>query len=234
MPPQSLIPTARVLSRSQFEPPPFHAHARPCSRHPFRAEGRVEALAAKPRIGRLIGGLFSRALAVNSGERWRRWRRAGGEAVEAWCASMSSPSGGWTVELSTYLRTTPNLSHELEGAWDSALLSHLLHVENVWGVLITNGAGEIVYSELQRALPDNCPDLLDLTASAVSHSGDRLQVGRLRFTVFMFSGALVVGRHTESGASAFILASPEANLGQLLAHIRKVHLGGEAWGEGQS
>jgi predicted regulator of Ras-like GTPase activity (Roadblock/LC7/MglB family) len=138
------------------------------------------------------------------------------------------------VELSTYLRTTPSLNRELEGAWDSALLSHLLHVENVWGVLITSGAGEIVYSELQRELPPHCPDLLDMVAGAIAHSGERLQVGNLRFTVFMFSGTLVVGRHTESGASAFILASPEANLGQLLAQIRKVHLGSEAWGESQS
>jgi hypothetical protein len=136
--------------------------------------------------------------------------------------------------LSTYPRTTPSLGPELDGVWDTTLLAHLLHAENVWGVLITNGAGEIVYSEQSRELPANCPDLLDVTTGAVAHSGERLQLGRLKFTVFMFSGALVVGRHTEKGASAFVLASPEANLGQLLAHIRKVHLGGDAWGEGQS
>lgn len=138
------------------------------------------------------------------------------------------------MELSTNLRTTPSLNHELEGAWDAALLAHLLHAENVWGVLITNGAGEIAYSERSRDFPANCPDLLDLTTGAIAHSGERLQVGRLRFTVFMFSGALVVGRHSETGASAFVLASPDANLGQILAQIRKVHLGGEAWGEVQS
>lgn len=138
------------------------------------------------------------------------------------------------MELSTYLRTTPNVNPEHEIAWDSAVLSRLLHVENVWGVLITNGAGEIVYSELQRELPANCPDLLDLVAGSIAHSGQGLHLGSLRFTVFMFSGALVVGRHTDKGASAFILAAPEANLGQLLAQIRKVHLGGDVWGESQS
>lgn len=138
------------------------------------------------------------------------------------------------MEFSTDLRTTPNLLRELDGGWDAALLAHLLHVEHVWGVLVTNGAGEIVYSELQRELPAQCADLLDLAGGAVAQSGERLQAGHLRFTVFMFSGALVVGRHSETGACAFVLASPEANLGQLLAHIRKLHLGSESWGEGQS
>lgn len=138
------------------------------------------------------------------------------------------------MELSTDLRTIPSLVPESDASGDAALLSQVLRLENVWGVLITGGAGEIVYSELQRELPANCPDLLDLTTGAIAHSGEQLQAGRLRFTVFMFSGALVVGRHSETGCSAFVLAAPEANLGQLLAHIRRLHLGGDAWGEGQS
>lgn len=136
------------------------------------------------------------------------------------------------MEPSTYQRATEP-EREFDGAWDTALLTNLLHLEYVWAVVLTTGTGELVHSQQRRDLPAHCPDLLDLVSGALANAGERLELGQLRVTVFMFSGGLVVGRHTESGASAFVLASPEANLGQLLAHIRRVHLGGELIGEGQ-
>ena len=138
------------------------------------------------------------------------------------------------MELSTNLRSTADANRELSGTWDLELLANLLHIENVWCVAITSGTGELLYSQQRRELPARCPELLDLTTGVIANAGERLHVGQLRFTMFMFGGALVVGRRSDSGASAFVLASPEANLGQLLAQIRRVHVGGEVWGERQS
>lgn len=135
------------------------------------------------------------------------------------------------MEPSTYLRTTAS-EREFDGAWDTTLLANLLHLEYVWAVALTTGSGELAYAQQRRDLPARYPDVLDLISGAITNAGERLQLGQLRVTVFMFSGAVVVGRHTESGTAAFVLASPEANLGQLLAHIRRVHLGGELTGEG--
>ncbi len=113
-------------------------------------------------------------------------------------------------------------SRQLSPLWDRSVLADLLHIESVWAVFVTNGLGEPLFHQQHKDMSHKTTAVLDVLTATLARSGAHLEFGDLRYSVLMFGEGLVVARHGCSEQSAFVLASPDANLGQLLAHVRKL------------
>lgn len=114
-------------------------------------------------------------------------------------------------------------SHRLSTLWDPSVIADLLHIETVWAVLVTNGSGEQLFHQQRKDGPRASARVLDVLTATLARSGTHLGLGDPRFSVMMFAEGLIVARHGGSEQSAFVFASPDANLGQLLAHVRRVY-----------
>jgi hypothetical protein len=109
--------------------------------------------------------------------------------------------------------------------WDPDAVDALARADNVWIVQVTDGRGHSVRQVCRREGYEGASEVsasLDVALHAVATCGERLHFGELELSAQIFSGGLLVAARGPSGAAVSALASPHANLGQLLNHLRRI------------
>ena len=106
--------------------------------------------------------------------------------------------------------------------WDVAAVEALASVDHVWSVQITDGRGNLVERAGRRETPAVASVAIDLAMHAMAQCGAQLKLGDAGILAQVFAGGLLVAIRVQDGATVSVMASSQANLGQLLIHVRKL------------
>lgn len=105
--------------------------------------------------------------------------------------------------------------------WDAQAAREIVAAGQTEAVVITDRNGRVLLSELRRELPEPLGVVLEAALSCHAAAGQQLRLGTVRLTASVHDGGtLVCGRTAEY--SVFLVASPRANLGQLVALARRI------------
>jgi len=111
-------------------------------------------------------------------------------------------------------------THDL--VWDATEFDALAAVDYVWFVEVTDGRGHSLRRSGRREATAAASVAIDTAMHAMSQCGAHLQIGDLGVSAQIFSGGLLVTSRFQNSATLVALASPQANLGQVLNHVRRI------------
>jgi hypothetical protein len=113
---------------------------------------------------------------------------------------------------------------ENQPEWDVEVMRDIVATEHTEAIVVTDRNGRVLEAEVRRDVPAALGTLLEASVAALATVGDRFNFGEMRLAASLHdAGTLVCGRTPRH--SVFILASPKANLGQLIAQARRVFPG---------
>ena len=97
----------------------------------------------------------------------------------------------------------------------------IVATEHTEAIVVTDRNGRVLDAQVRREVPAALGTLLEASVAAMATAGEHFSLGEMRLAASMHdAGTLVCGRTPRH--SVFILASPKANLGQLIGQARRV------------
>ena len=109
----------------------------------------------------------------------------------------------------------------MHSAWDPRALEDVVQSSCTEAVVVTDKNGRVVYSELRRETPADLGALAELAFAQLARAGDKLGMGSLEVAASLHEKGLLVCGGT-AAHTVLVLASPEANLGQILHTLRRM------------
>jgi hypothetical protein len=108
--------------------------------------------------------------------------------------------------------------------WNASVVADILGFEYARAVLFTDGQGKLLFSGGNLQASVDFAELADVALAALNQAGQGLNLGDLETSIWLCRNGTVVST-TANGIRAVVLAQPNANLAQLLSHVRRVFAG---------
>ncbi len=109
--------------------------------------------------------------------------------------------------------------------WDASVVADILGFEYARAVLFTDGNGKILFRGGVEEVTNELAETAEIALSAVGQAGPLLSMGELDISVLLYRRGTLVAASSPSGLRAIVLAQANANLGQLLSHVRRIFTG---------
>jgi hypothetical protein len=108
--------------------------------------------------------------------------------------------------------------------WNATVVADILGFEYARAVIFTDGQGRVLFCGGSRETAADTAEALDVALSALAQGGQALGMGELDVSVWLYRSGTVVAA-CSGGLRAVVLARANANLAQLLSHIRRIFAG---------
>ena len=119
---------------------------------------------------------------------------------------------------------TSRAPSENQPEWDVEAMRDIVATEHTEAIVVTDRNGRVLDAQVRREVPAALGTLLEASVAAMATAGEHFSLGEMRLAASLHdAGTLVCGRTPRH--SVFILASPKANLGQLIGQARRVFPG---------
>jgi hypothetical protein len=108
--------------------------------------------------------------------------------------------------------------------WNAGVVADILGFEYARAVFFTDGQGKLLFSGGSLQASADFVEAADVALAALNHGGHALNLGELETSIWLCRQGTVVST-TANGIRAVVLAQANANLAQLLSHVRRVFAG---------
>jgi predicted regulator of Ras-like GTPase activity (Roadblock/LC7/MglB family) len=105
--------------------------------------------------------------------------------------------------------------------WDEKVLTDLTDLAYTRAVVFTDGIGRVLYRVTRSDPPKRIGEVVDIASGGLSQMGSQLGLGTPGVCVCTFQSGVVILARSDSARVA-VLADENANLGQLLNHVRQI------------
>jgi hypothetical protein len=113
---------------------------------------------------------------------------------------------------------------ESQPEWDIEAMRDIVATEHTEAIVVTDRNGRVLDAQARRELPAELGALLEASVAAMAAAGEHFSLGEMRLAASQHDGGTLVCGRTRRH-SVFILATPKANLGQLIGQARRVFPG---------
>jgi predicted regulator of Ras-like GTPase activity (Roadblock/LC7/MglB family) len=105
--------------------------------------------------------------------------------------------------------------------WDEKVLTDLTELAYTRAVVFTDGIGRVLHRATRSDMPTRVGEIVDIASGGLFQMGSQLGLGSPSVCVCTFQSGVVILARSEAARVA-VLADENANLGQLLNHVRKL------------
>ncbi|MFT3927607.1 MAG: hypothetical protein QM778_34065 [Myxococcales bacterium] len=109
--------------------------------------------------------------------------------------------------------------------WNTSVVADILGFEYARAVLFTDGQGKLLFSGGSLQATVELAEAADIALAALNQGSQALNFGELDTSIWLCRQGTVVSTSSSQGVRALVLAQPNANLAQLLSHVRRVFAG---------
>jgi|GEM_PF-3059776 len=109
--------------------------------------------------------------------------------------------------------------------WNASVVADILGFEYARAVIFTDSHGKLLFSGGSLQASAETSEMADIALAALSQGAQSLGMGELETSIWLCRQGTVVSTTAASGVRAVVLAQPNANLAQLLSHVRRVFAG---------
>lgn len=108
--------------------------------------------------------------------------------------------------------------------WNASVVADILGFEYARSVMFTDCHGKLLFSGGSLQATVDLAEAADIAFAAVNQGSHALNLGELETSIWLCRQGTVVST-TSNGIRAVVLAQANANLAQLLSHVRRVFAG---------
>ena len=105
--------------------------------------------------------------------------------------------------------------------WDDRVVAEILEDGYTQAVVVTDRSGGVVAWHGRERSRASAGQRLDVLLAGLGHGGQELELGTLRLAAVLYSGGTLVTA-SDARYHFVLLAGPDANLGRLFSHARRL------------